>query len=334
MNLGNLVELNTNLRRERLFNQERAPLLIHVGLHKTGSTWLQKQLFSDRKRGFSDSLGESRNQLKRRMITPDPLFYDAGATAKHYAPRLAAARQAGLTMVISHERLSGHPSAGGRDRCMIAERLHATFPDARVLLVIREQRNLIRSMYNQHIKSGGVESLRHYFAEPDHVRKPSFSLQIYEFDRLVGFYRDLFGHDRVLVLPMEMLAKQPQDFVDRIAAFSGHPSVPLAPVKRRNTRRPHLMRVLQRPLNALFFRNELSPGALFHIRHFNRRFSRLRFLFKRLSPRPLEQFLDDREMAAVNTLVGDYYAASNRRTQEMIGLPLAKLGYPVEPLEI
>jgi len=329
-----LAELSTSPRRERLLNQEAAPLLIHIGLHKTGSTWLQKQLFSDPERGFSDSLGESRNELKRRIVTPDPLFFDAAATAKHYAPSLAAARQAGLTTVISHERLSGHPSSGGRDRCMIAERLHATFPDARILIVIREQRNLIRSMYNQHIKAGGVESLRHYFAKPGHARKPSFSLQMYEFDKLISFYRDLFGRDRVLALPMELLAQRPQEFVDRIAAFSGHPPVPLDPIRRRNTRRPHFMRILQRPLNMLFFRNELSPGALFHIRHFNRRFSRLRPLFKRLSPRLLERLLDDREMDAVNKLVGDYYAASNRRTQEMIGLPLAEFGYPVEAVEI
>ena len=34
-----------------------APMLIHIGLHKTGSTWLQQAVFSDPDRGFTTELG-------------------------------------------------------------------------------------------------------------------------------------------------------------------------------------------------------------------------------------------------------------------------------------
>ncbi len=194
----------------------RAPLLIHLGFHKTGSTWLYEEIFQSSERGFSVPVGEPRHRLVQRLVVPDPLFYDPVATANNYAPHLNAAKEKSLSLVLSHERLSGYPSSGGRDRQMIAERLRQTFPEARVLIVLREQRALIRSMYSQHITDGGVESIGRYLKtpEPGLGRKPSFSLCLYEFDRLIEHYRQLFGPDRVLVLPFEMLGRRPQDFVE------------------------------------------------------------------------------------------------------------------------
>ena len=321
-------EVQEVLSSQRL---EFAPVLLHVGLHKTGSTWVQKRLFKDSKRGFTDKTGEPRDNIIKRLVMHDPLFFDAPATAAHYAPTIEAANASGLTLVLSHERLSGHPSSGGIDRCIIAERLKATFPDARILVVIREQRALIASMYALHIRLGGVESLRRYLStpEPGAGRKHSFTFEMYEFDRLIAFYRSLFGESRVLILPLELLAREPQDFADRIGSFCGHPSVPLGPTKRLNVRHPRLLQLTQRPLNMLFYHNELSPGAIVHIPNFTRRYAEFAKRFGRFSPDFLERKLQKRQRIEIEALVGDRFAMSNRRTQEMTGLPLAELGYPV-----
>lgn len=309
-----------------------APLLIHIGFHKCGSTWLQQELFNHQGCGFTDATDETRQQIIMRIGMPDPLFYDPGQVASCYAGRIEAARKAGLTMVLSHEQLSGHPSAGGRDRCMIAERLNASFPDARILIVFREQRALIRSMYSQHITAGGVESLRRWLStpEPGCGRKPSFTFEFYEFDRLIEYYRDLFGPDRVLALPLEMLSQRPDEFTRRITGFCGRQPAGARPASARNTRRPQLMQLIQRPMNMLFFHNDLSPGALVHIPRFHNRWAKLRPLFDRLSPPFLERWLDRRQRRAIDENVGNRYTASNRRTQDITGLSLADLGYPVE----
>jgi hypothetical protein len=310
---------------------EKAPLLVHIGLHKTASSWLQKHFFNDPTRGFSEEIVPSRHELMARFGTPDLLAFNPAETAAHYAPAIEAARNAGLTAVISHERLSGHPSSGAHDRRLIAERLHASFPEARVLIVIREQCELIRSMYNQHVKAGGSETLEQYVRRPENRRtkRPAFSLDVYEFDRLIAFYRQLFGAGRVLVLPQEMLARKPQEFADQIARFCGQQPVPVGKIKRSNTRRPQLMRAAQRLLNMLFFDNDLSPGALVHVPRFARRFSKFRYYFERISPRFVERRLSDGQIRRIRELVSDYYAASNRRTQELTGLPLKEFGYIV-----
>lgn len=310
--------------------QEAAPLLIHIGFHKTGSTWLQQCLFGDAARGFSSLSDTPRHALVERFVLPDPLGYDGAAMAAQYRPAIDAAHAERRTLVLSHERLSGYPSSGGRDRAMIAERLHATFPQARILMVIREQRALIDSMYRQHITDGGVESVRRFLepAEPGLCRKPGFTLDFYAFDRLIALYHALFG-DRLLVLPVEQLARDPQGFADRIADFCGQPRLPTGAVTRANTRRPMLMQQIQRPLNFLFYHNELSPGALIHIARFHKRYARLRPVFERVSPRWIDRRMSAALRRAIDARVGAHFADSNRRTAALTGIDLRSLGYAV-----
>ena len=315
---------------ERSGDQAPAPLLLHVGLHKTGSTWLQDNLFASPRHGFSQH-EEPRHLLVERLVTPYSLSFDAEQARVVYWTAIDDARRNGQTLALSHERLSGYPSSGGHDRAMIAERLRKTFPEARVLIVFREQRSLIRSMYSQHITDGGVESLERFLnrPEPRLGRKPSFCLEQYEFDGMIGMYRELFGEDRVLGLPVELLGRDPQQFADRVMGFCGLPATEVGPVSRSNQRRPLLMQHVQRPLNMLFYHNELSPGALVHVSRFHKRYARLRPLFDRLSPRFLERRMEERLRSGIERHVGNHYAASNRRTAELTGLPLQDFGYPL-----
>ena len=69
-------------------------------------------------------------------MLPDPLAYDPQDARELYLPHLAAATAEGRTLVLSHERLSGYPSSGGYDRALIAERLNASFPEAKILIVL------------------------------------------------------------------------------------------------------------------------------------------------------------------------------------------------------
>ncbi|HEX2803851.1 MAG TPA: hypothetical protein VHN55_07725 [Sphingomicrobium sp.] len=312
--------------------REIAPLLIHIGFHKTGSTWLQQELLDNPAFGFTTQTGETRQQIIMRVGVPDPLSYDATAVASHYAPAIDEARKSGLTLALSHERLSGHPSSGGRDRCMIADRLKSTFPESRILIVFREQRSLIQSMYSQHISAGGVESLRRYLTtpEPGWLRKPSFAFELYEFDTLIRYYQQLFGTDRVLALPLELLQARPAEFASRISTFCGHPPVEPEDTRSKNVRRPQLMQLVQRPLNMLFFHNDLSPGALLHVTRFHMRYGKYaRPLFNLITPKVLDDWILRRQRRIIDSMVGNRYAVSNRRTQEIVGLPLADLGYPV-----
>ncbi|WP_336970686.1 sulfotransferase [Sphingobium aromaticiconvertens] len=307
------------------------PMLLHIGLHKTGSTWLQNDIFASAGHGFTTATGGPRHGLVADFVTPDAFHYDAQTMRNAYCDHHRAAAEKGLTLVLSHERLSGYPSSGGHDRRLIADRLFATFPEARVLIVLREQRALIRSMYSQHITDGGTGSIARFLDTPEPAlgRRPGFRLSFYEFDRTIAYYKSLFGPDHVLALPFERLLDSPGPFVTDIQAFCGMAGTDIGAVKRVNERRPLVMQLAQRPLNALFFHNELSPGALLHIPRFAKRYARTRRVFEAITPAWLEKSMQARLMQAIDRHVGDYYAESNRKTEQLTGISLARYGYPL-----
>jgi hypothetical protein len=84
---------------------------------------------------------------------------------------------------------------------MIADRLRALFSDARILICIREQKKVILSCYNQYIKKGGAISISSYLNVSDRTRVPLFDFRHFMYHRLISYYQQIFGRDRVLVLP-------------------------------------------------------------------------------------------------------------------------------------
>ncbi len=314
---------------DRMMKSSPAPLLIHIGLHKTGSTWLQQAIFHDHARGFTTEAGAPRHQLVHDFVLPDPLAYDPQEARRLYLPYITAAAQEGQTLVLSHERLSGYPSSGCYDRGLIAERLHASFPEAKILIVLREQRALIRSMYSQHITDGGNGTLDQFLYRPERGlgRRPWFNFDMYAFDRLIELYRRLFGADRVLTLTYEHLNADSQGFVDAISAFCGQPAVSVSNTIPRNRRRIWLMQEVQRRLNGWFYDNELSPGALVHVQRFAGRFAAMEPLFRALVPKGLDRRMQAKLQRRVDREVGGYFGESNARTAALTGLDLGGFGY-------
>lgn len=138
-------------------------VIIHLGLHKTASTWLQEALFSE----LRDTL----------LITrPFTIFSDAFNTLKYAndidylhndlvdcIERIVKANESCNRVLISDEALNGLPKYNYLNRTVIAQRLSEAFPQAKVILFIRAQQDLIPSLYNQAIKSGWLRMLPEYF---------------------------------------------------------------------------------------------------------------------------------------------------------------------------
>jgi hypothetical protein len=96
-------------------------------------------------------------------------------------------------------------------------------PEAKVLLVLREQRDLVRSLWLQYVRIGGPASLRDYLRAPDpgDHRAPCFDPSFLRFDRLVESLDRRFGREQVLAIPYDRLRQDPRDFLARIGAFLG-----------------------------------------------------------------------------------------------------------------
>ena len=192
------------------------PLLLHIGYHKTGTTWLQNVLFKP-KYGYQSLL--DLEEIHVLLERPHALTFDADAARAAIAARQGLAP--GKVEVISSESLSGTPWFGGRESVIYAERLKAVAPDARILITIREQKRILTSIYMQYLKNYGSLSPKQFFQDTAQRDVYDFSSEYYEYHRLIDHYRKLFGPGNVHVGTQEALARDPVAYAQELARFSG-----------------------------------------------------------------------------------------------------------------
>jgi hypothetical protein len=293
----------------------------HIGLHKTGSTYLQKEVFPLYRGCFVGSGGKGE--------CADALRHLAGAPDAEYRPRaiqdLAQRLEAEHgNVLLSREALGGllwdDPVSTGQ---RAAERIVELFSEVRVLISVRRQDDMLGSVYAQYVRQGGTQSPDAFADESANER--FFDPAYLEYDRLVDAYLRALGRAQVLVLPYEKLAVDPQGVGEAIAAFVGATLEGSCPARRRNP--------------------SLDPGSLEVLRRWNRRFRRSRFnrapplaipgaaVFRHLlraaqggkkvgtsGPAWLDLIAEERR---------DRYRESNQRLATMCDLALGELGYPL-----
>jgi hypothetical protein len=307
--------------------------LVHIGYHKTGTSWLQRYLFSG-KAGAGFRTCGSEGDAKRELVRPHDLEFDPKQAYAWYEPRFERIAAEGLVPVVSAERLCGDTLYGGHDSARLAERLAATFPDGRVLIVIREQRGIIFSNYQEYVGSGGLLPLDRYLHMPKRAHPWPCDLRHFAYDRLVSHYHRLFGAENVLVLPYELFRRDPVDYVTRIAGFAGASpppgaleSLPFGVIVNRSV--PAQTIAAKRRANHVL-RGRLNPWAPVSDRKkLGRRLKVLLIRSTRRLPNRFEQRTKTSMTETIRSTVGDYYRASNARTSELIGIDLEALGYDV-----
>lgn len=199
------------------------PVAVHIGYHKTATTWLQHDVFPRHQALHPYVAGRVWNDpFLRCIVAESDGEFDAERARVAYETGLL--RLGGLepsdVVVVSAERLSGHAASGGYDTFRIAERLHATLPAARVLIVVRSQIDMIESEYRQLVGEGYPGRISSLWSS-DAWKTASFDLGHYEYDRLVREYHGRFGPDQVAVFTYEGIVAERDRFLDRLADFLG-----------------------------------------------------------------------------------------------------------------
>lgn len=316
--------------------------LIHIGYHKTATSWLQKCLFGVRDRGFYPLTPETTSDPKTAAKFLEKYFVqnESGQILSPFVSRAPEIRDIiskfdvpnTSVPVISSERLSGNPHVGGFDSKLIANRLAESFPDAKILIVIREQTSMIISTYFQYLLIGGVLPLKKFLQTTYDGRKPGFSLDHFKYDMLIEHYRELFGKENVLVLPYEMFSRDPAGFIEHIGNFSGA-DIPadlldysLTPNKRASKTVLHRTRLL----HPFLYRQSIDGISLLGIpRAKNLRKWLRKFLEIFVSQQAEEKFLENMTQEISQDL-NDFYIASNKKTQNLTGYDLGDFGYKIK----
>ncbi len=305
-------------------------LLIHIGYHRTGSTWLQRVFYPIHP--LLESV-LSHEEIYSKLVRPNSLVFSPLDVVAHFYDRIETVQETGKVPIISSEILCGSPFTGGRESKEIADRLFEVFPGAKILIVIREQISAITSTYKQFVHGGGPGSLGRFLDPPEYSFSfPWFAPDHFYYDRLVSHYISLYGDQNVHVLCFEELLKDKIRFYDQVLACAGIESlsgflketlVDFDSKPAKNESLSDISISIKRFLNR-FVLSPSNPYPLLKIPHANRvswslllRIDRL--LFNRLKCRPIQK--------RVRREMGDRFAESNRRLESMIGKDLGSLGY-------
>jgi hypothetical protein len=198
-------------------------VLIHVGLHKTGSTWLSCWLERHPLIAFAhNSFGGAYNptDICRSAVKEAPYWYaisDEHLTGGRIWP------DGYTSLLLRHAGFHKAPTGIADHRQKVAKQLLAMFPHALILITTRGFASAIRSLYAQVVRIGGDQSFLEFYNSYRH-----FIYDWLDLDSVISTYRDLFGPDQVVVLPFELLA-QDEDLYQRLLEQRlGLPRTPIA----------------------------------------------------------------------------------------------------------
>jgi hypothetical protein len=206
-------------------------IFIHVGFSNTGTTSLQRNFFSRRSDIFfaGEPYGE-RGGIFSAIKSIEEFNFDM-KYINASRDELIASKSQGRTIVISDESLSDPPqlyiSPYVMPRDVVALRLYHMFPSAKIIFTIRDQRRYVASMYLNLKRNSArfdrvpIPPFSHWLTR--HLMQPrSHFLQNLNFIETVRLYENLFGHDNICMLPIELLLSEgAQQYLGRLCQFMG-----------------------------------------------------------------------------------------------------------------
>ena len=312
---------------------------IHLGYPKAGSTFLQKQVFNQV--ANYEGVGAFSNDLMG-VIFNEPFDVLKAQTLKRRLIKDVNEK----TAIISHELillprlhdeelLQRFRKRSLKRGLVIQEKINeeqpcknlkTLFPEGKIILVIRNQFDITLSEFAHRLREdihpwNNIRNMHRFFAE-------TFVSKLY--DQTIQMLYQIFGKENVLVLPFELLNRQPEKFVESITRFTGF-NFQLINYKPENTGTYEYAAVLK-----LRFQKRME-----RLRQSN--FAGIRFvsdfIYNSILSQPLlssfmysrfkKKYGNQRVTAdeKIKKEFAPFFAQSNMRTQELTGINLAEFGY-------
>ena len=196
-------------------------VIIHIGLHKTATTFLQKEFFP--LHGKASGYIDARKQLRRFLdyiLYSHDFEFDPQQAISIFKRESRQAGAAGEKILLSDEQFCGSPWDNAVCRKSYFDRLNAVFSTAKFIIVLRNQEDMIRSLYLQYIKTGGTASWKAFLSHKKHPL--SIGLKGYlDYGAYIKYMVESVGIERVGCFFYEDMKKTPIPFLETIASFSG-----------------------------------------------------------------------------------------------------------------
>ena len=253
-------------------------IYLHVGLPKTGTTYLQHRYFPVLKNiGFAclaEPFNRSLGLFFEELAYANPTFYPLEEKRRELWSLLS--KVSDDKILISCEELFGWFHLNFANNGFIAETLHKLIPDAKLIVIVRGQSDWLESAYKQTLRQfssetindflrfrGGAFETRRLFPG-----RPQINVTELNYHTYIANYARLFGRDSLLVLPFEQFERDRSAFLMRLSSFLGVEHID--PVDDRQVNRgyslitSHLVRLINRFIVSEYHGQGLIPEQPFH----------------------------------------------------------------------
>ena len=194
--------------------------LIHIGLPRTASTYLQSELFP-KIEGF-EFYGVEQcyySQGFQKLLYQDESLYK---------PENLRALIGGSdkNVFLSNELFSGHTlGMNAGNRTQIAKRLKQAFPEAEIIVLLRNQVSILESLYSMAVYSGyhkRPEQFLHWGSDDPRYNPYEINehLESFLYTALLSTYKELFP--KVHIFLFEDFVKNPANFFEHIKRELGN----------------------------------------------------------------------------------------------------------------
>jgi len=296
---------------------------IHTGFPKTASGTLERHLLI--KHPEILNLANPWHEEISHLLHKSEEHFDPNSLVENIEA-LAKDRSSEKAWVLSNKSLSCNPYM----RTATAQRLHALFPDAKVMFTIRNQVTLIPSWYAREWRLlrapkpfyGRHVGLNDYLEFEFDRYEDSFFVSPLDFDDVIRVYEDIFGRGNIRIFLFEDFRQDRKAYLEDLCEFLG-----IDKEKARETflTGHHNPRPIETDLAYLKFRNYFFPNVRFQ-KFIPGGAALRRGLGTLLNQGPVAKVtLSDTWKAHIE----EQYAPGNRRLAERYGLPLAEHGYPL-----
>lgn len=238
-------------------------IAFHIGLHKTATTTLQKQFFPlCGELNYITAHGRKAPLFLHHVSRTDMSYFDPDVVRRELAPYLSNDK----LNLLSSESFSwiswSSVTAPGTDfRTQTLHNIARAFPLARIVLVIRRQDSMVKSLYRQYIYAGGTRKVERVFGSSSNQLKTIVPRNYFRYRPYISALRRFFP-EGVLVLPFERLRHDESGFLGAIADFLDVPCPKVTLNSSNSSKFGEFGLGVTRILNHLF-RSTLNPGGIF-----------------------------------------------------------------------
>ncbi|MFP4555382.1 MAG: hypothetical protein ACLFNU_00805 [Bacteroidales bacterium] len=299
--------------------------IIHIGYNKTATTWFQQNLFP---------FVRNCHYVKPKIINKELIYKD------HYLFEKQKTRDffeslSNKRLLISSEDFCLTARSNPFFKVGILKRVKETFPDAHMIVFIRNQLDRLLSLWLFYIKnSGGTYSFEKFIANKisrKYGGHSDISLNNLRYHYFLNSMVEIFGRENVSIYLYEEFASSNLQFTSLFCERHNF-EVDLEKInfsKANEGLRKHLV-PLYRFTNLFTKPKILHRNFALNIPGFDKLISKKLYVLNNF--KLMGKKVSPKDFANKKTLdyIADYYKESNSILVKQFGLPLKKFGYPLE----